>query len=396
VPRHPPRKRKLTEILVRRQRPAARAYLVWDTRQYGLALRIRPTGTRTYSCIYSFHGRPRWLHLGNANAIGLAAARQLAAEAMLQVAKGIDPAAERRAMRTKGTFAELAQRYVDEYASKRNRSWRQAEALIQRYCLPKWGKLNPTTITRADVRTMLAPITAPVLANQVLAAASAIFSWAVKQDILTTNPCRGIERNATTDRERVLDDGEIEKFWRAFDDCGLIAGAALKLILLTGQRPGEVTCMHHAHINEGWWTLPGAPDPKLGWPGTKNAATHRVWLAGPVLEILAAFAGDEGRVFAGLRRNTLAVAMRDICSALGVPRATPHDLRRTFSSRVTALGFGRDAMNRVTNHKEGGIASVYDRHQYTEENKRIMAAVAAHIMAKATGTAGDKVVPFNR
>jgi hypothetical protein len=41
-------------------------------------------------------------------------------------------------------------------------------------------------------------------------------------------------------------------------------------------------------------------------------------------------------------------------------------------------------MNRIQNHREGGIASVYDRHGYPEENKRIMEAVAAHIM-KRTG-----------
>jgi len=58
-------------------------------------------------------------------------------------------------------------------------------------------------------------------------------------------------------------------------------------------------------------------------------------------------------------------AMRDICLKLGIKdKVTPHDLRRTFSSKVTALGFGRDAMNRVTNHREGGIADVYDRHHY--------------------------------
>jgi len=52
---------------------------------------------------------------------------------------------------------------------------------------------------------------------------------------------------------------------------------------------------------------------------------------------------------------------------------------------VTALGFGRDAMNRVTNHKEGGIADVYDRHRYSEENKKIMEIVARHIVAIAEG-----------
>jgi integrase len=87
--------------------------------------------------------------------------------------------------------------------------------------------------------------------------------------------------------------------------------------------------------------------------------------------------------------------MRAICGKLGVERATPHDLRRTFSSRVTELGFGRDAMNRVTNHREGGIASVYDRHGYSDENKRIMEAVAARVLALAEGKAGtDNIVPI--
>ena len=83
--------------------------------------------------------------------------------------------------------------------------------------------------------------------------------------------------------------------------------------------------------------------------------------------------------------------MRSICAKLGVERATPHDLRRTFSTTVTGLGFGRDALNRITNHKEGGIASVDDRHGYADENKRIMERVAHHILSLAEGRAADNV-----
>src|SRR5215472_4626026 len=81
----------------------------------------------------------------------------------------------------------------------------------------------------------------------------------------------------------------------------------------------------------------------------------------------------------------LDAAMRMICTKLGVERATPHDLRRTHGSTITKLGFGRDAMNRIQNHKEGGIASVYDRHSYEHENKRIMETVAAHLLALTRG-----------
>jgi integrase len=82
----------------------------------------------------------------------------------------------------------------------------------------------------------------------------------------------------------------------------------------------------------------------------------------------------------------LADAMCAICAEIGVKdKVTPHDLRRSFSTVVTKMGFGRDAMNRVTNHKEGGIADVYDRHRYEAENKKIMERVAARIVALTEG-----------
>jgi integrase len=107
---------------------------------------------------------------------------------------------------------------------------------------------------------------------------------------------------------------------------------------------------------------------------------------------------ESGLVFAsplGGPLDGLDMAMRAICAELGAERATPHDLRRTHGTTIAALGFGRDAMNRVQNHKEGGIGSVYDRHQYADENKRVMEATAARIMALAEGSTASNVLAFN-
>jgi hypothetical protein len=103
-----------------------------------------------------------------------------------------------------------------------------------------------------------------------------------------------------------------------------------------------------------------------------------------------------GFVFAGARGGSvhgLDDAMRSICGKLGVDRATLHDLRRTHGTTITKLKFGRAAMNRIQNHKEGGIGDVYDVHDYAAENRHIMEAIAAHIMALAEGhpDEGDKV-----
>jgi len=388
-------KRKLTELFVRKVRPRDKAYLVWDEHQHGLALRVQPTGTKSYVTVYSRRGRPRWLHHGNAKAIGLSDARTLSAEAMLAVARGGDPAVEKKAERGAGTFADLASKYVEQYAKKHNKAWRQGDALVRRFALPRWGKLQVASITRGDVKQMMAKITAPVVANQTKAAISAVFTWAIKEGLATANPCKLIESNPTRSRERVLSASELPQFWQALDGIDPVSAKALKAILLLGQRPGEVANMRREHVVDGWWQMPGEPIADI-WPGTKNGASHRVWLPAAARPLIA---GDDapGFVFAGPRGGPifkLHNAMAAICAKLGIARATPHDLRRTHGSTVTSLGFGRDAMNRIQNHKEGGIADVYDRHGYETETQRIMEAVAAKIIALVEGRAddGQKVV----
>jgi len=330
-------------------------------------------------------GRVRWYTIGPADVISLAEARKRAAKIRVAVADGKDPQAEKRAERGVGTFGELARRYVEEYAKGKNKSWAQADYLVRSHLLPRWGKLLPSHITRDDVKRLKAAIKAPIVANQTLAAASAIFSWALREQIagVTLNPCQHVERHATRSRERVLAASEVAPFWTAFGQEGR-AGITLKLILLTGQRPGEVIHLRRQHIIDGWWQMPGQPDAALDWPGTKNGESHRVWLPATAQQLLAELDGD----FAGLKLNA---PMQTICRELGVTeKVTPHDLRRTHGTLITGLGFGRDAMNRIQNHKDGGIGSVYDRHEYAEENRRVMEAVASEIMRLAEGRGAGK------
>jgi hypothetical protein len=173
-------KRKISPLTASKAQPQARAYLIWDTIQRGLALQVQPTGYRAYKLIYRYGNRPRWYHIGACDAIGLADARKIAAELMLEVIRGKDPAAERRTGRQAVSFGTLAERYRKEYAMRKNKSWKQAAGLIDRYVLPTWKDIAAATITRSDVRALFGKIAAPIQANQVLAAMSAVFSWAVK------------------------------------------------------------------------------------------------------------------------------------------------------------------------------------------------------------------------
>ena len=391
-----PNKRKLSVIFLRKLKPKPDKFIVWDTHQRGLALLTQPTGHKSWKCVYSRNGRSRWYHIGAADAIGLADARKLASRVMFEVAEGKDPAADRRANRVKGTFEELSKRYVAEYSKKKNKSWKFMDDQVRRHAVPALGKLLVSDISRADIKAMMRRIDAPISANQTLAFTRSIFAWALREEIITVNPCTTIETNKTTSRDRYLSASELPLFWEAFDDAGPIHGTALKVLLLTGQRPGEVTHMRSEHVVDGWWTLPGKPVPELDWPGTKNGETHKVWLPVAAQSLLEEL-GTEGKLFAGDQGKTIRLpdTMSSICERLGGEKATPHDLRRTHGTRITALGYPRDAMNRIQNHKEGGIADVYDRHSYADETKAIMEAVAASILALVEGGSAA-VIPMRK
>src|SRR6516225_12322126 len=161
-PASKPNRRRLSEGLAKTVRgDSTRVVVYWDTLQRGLALRVQPSGHRAYKCVYTIRGRgAHWYHMGDARAITLADARKLASKIMYQVAEGGDPHADRLALRGRGSFEQVAKRYVEEHASKRNKSWRQADALVRRYLLPRWAKLDIGSIRRADVKAAIAAIAA--------------------------------------------------------------------------------------------------------------------------------------------------------------------------------------------------------------------------------------------
>ena len=134
----PQAKRKvvLTELLVRKAKAEGRVLHLTDIKAPGLVLWVQPTGHRAFKYSYSFGGCPRVLHLGW---LYLKDARRIAFKWRASIAEGRDPWVERQAARGI-TFGDLHQRYLKEHAQKRNKSWPQAAALIQRHVTAAVGK----------------------------------------------------------------------------------------------------------------------------------------------------------------------------------------------------------------------------------------------------------------
>jgi integrase len=416
-PKRPTERAVLSDLLVKKsQTKGELRRAIYDAKRPGLMLLVQPKSQhKTWKFLYRIDGRPRAFTIGRADRVTLKTAREVARALDAKVAAGIDVQAARIEAREAVTFRELVDRFLVHVRTTRKASTAYAYEKMLRRALPRLGSKAAASITPEDVHAVVAGVRekSATSAGYLTAILSSFFRWAGKLDgggiKLPDNPARGLQRPKAAARTNLLPDDKIREFWAKVDDAGLHESTALKLVLLTGQRPGEVIHMRWQNIKRGehsfdratrtgklqrqthegaWWELPGPPDGD-DWPGTKNSQPHKVWLAPAALALLDEVNDappPEGRVFPDL--EDLSRAMRPVCEAIGLePGAVrPHDLRRTHGTLVTRLGFTRDAMNRVQNHREGGIGSVYDQNEYADEARRVQVAVGARIDALVNGT----------
>jgi integrase len=364
-----------------RQLPEVGYYLVWDADARNLALSVQRTGKLTWFFIYSFGGRAEWRLIGDARDIPPPRARVLAAELREQVRLGRNPRQEQRDLRSAESFGDIAHRYIRDFAMDNRKSWRQTQYFLGR--LPRgFRELGVRDVTRRRIKDALWEFAdAPGTARQVLAAVSRVLSWAVEEEMIDQNPALQIKRMQSRMGTRVLDAEEIRAFWHALGECG-DAGRALRLLLLTGQRPGEVAALRLSDVRAKWWTMPGEPDG--AWPGTKNGQDHAVWIPAAALSLLPSTPTlNPARLKTAMWR-----AMRRISQELGVRPATSHDLRRTHGTLICELiehGDGEAMMHRIQNHSRGALSTIYNHARYKAKKRRVMELVASHIVRLVEG-----------
>src|SRR5262249_55307591 len=162
------------------------------------------------------------------------------------------------------TVAAVVEQFVAKYCERRQRprTIKENRRMLERHVLPLWGKRSIASVSRADVRDMLDAIVddTPVLANRLHEVVRRLFSWAVENDLITTSPVANLKKPAEkkSERDRVLDDNEIRLVMAAARTMEGPFGAAVRLLLLTGQRRGEVCEMPWSEIDleKAVWHLP--------------------------------------------------------------------------------------------------------------------------------------------
>lgn len=374
---------KLTDALIRSLPTPEKRTEYFDTVVPGLALRLTPTGYKSFVYRYRRGSAVKRYTIGPFTKVRLAEARSKARELARSVADGKDPMADKR--RARGhevlTFNDLVVAFRRVHLpSLRPTTRYHYHRQIESELLPVFADLPAHEITRFDIQDLLDAIAldrgAKTMANRVRACLSSIFSFAVRRGLLQTNPARSVRQYSAGDRsrERFYTDREIRALWRSFDSEETTAGTLLKVLLLTGQRRGETSRMRWEDIDGDTWTIPATD--------AKGKRPHVVPLSAGALREIESLRGSrpgspfvfDSPVKSGQAiRSELSRPISRVRESSGVDDFRPHDLRRTVATHMASLGVDRTTLGKLLNHKglsgDGAVTAVYDRYSRLQETR---------------------------
>ena len=348
--------------------------------QTGLIVIASNTGTKDWYLRYQRDCRRRRKKLGSFPGMGLKAAADAAVLFRAKLAEGIDPADQ--SPDEEATFGELCAVYLEHKSTGKDglakRTMEERRRILYLPELNRLRSMQPAKIKKVDIARVLDPFQkrgALVMMNAVQRALSAVFAWAIVQVRygVESNPVAGMKlRYKAPPRDRVLEAEEMAVMWRDLEARTPLFRVALRLILLTGQRPGEVCEMRWEHIDGSTWTMPPGYRKATGADRGRPSKRHRVHLSTPAVSELESIRGWErgGFVFparhvqppAAVSRQSLARTVAGMVHRLKQDRWTPHDLRRTART-----GFGEhihaDAVvsEKIVGHALPALLRVYDQ-----------------------------------
>lgn len=385
-----------------------------DDKVQGLRVRVSSKGTKTFVLRKRQGAKVHNLTLGvYGPRFGLAEARRKARTYLndLEAGKGAPPPAK-RARAKGGTFRQLIPAYLD--SKKDLRSHGEISRIMDGYVMPELGDRFADTVTRGEITELIDNIaaTAPTMARAVHAQLSAFYTWAMPRlDKLEANPCRDAGRPPKPKaRDRVLTDAELKALWAVAEDEPNPWGPGLKLLMLTGARRDEVFSADRDEfdLKADEWTIPA--------DRAKNDVVHIVPLpavAKAVFEAIPEVEGS-GKVFptrtkagqADRGPSGFSKAQARFREKLDKkleredgPHWTLHDIRRTVATGLQRLGVRYEVTEAVLNHvsgARGGIAGVYQRHDWKDEKRAALNAWATELDRIIRGSNDTNVVKLER
>lgn len=407
---------RLSKRIVDAARAGAADYFIWDNELTGFGLRVFSSGKRSYLVQYRFRSRTHRYTIGAHGVWTPESARKEARIVFGQIARGENPAEQRKLCAKAMTMNELCRRYLADAESglilgKRRRPKKASTLIIdksriRRHIIPLLGTRRVIDITSTDItrflrdvatgRTKLDEKTKPHgraivrggfgTGSRAVGLLGGMFTYAVEHGIIDKNPVHGVRKPADGRKDRRLTEQEYRLLGEiiqkaTMDEQLTTAIDMIRAIALSGCRRGEI-------INLKWSEL-DFENSCLRLNESKEGPSMRP-IGLSVLDLLErrrtivpgdfVFPGTEnGKPLVGFpklwNRILRGTALADI---------TPHVLRHSFASIANDLGFTESTIAALVGHSRGTMTS---RYIHSVDTALIMAAdtVAGYIRGLVEG-----------
>jgi integrase len=316
-----------------------------------LYLNLHPSGSKTFIYRTKEGGDYRIITLGKFPQISLAVARAKASALTIKIDI---PGAM--------TFGQLLDRWYEQDVEPRySHNGANGARVYVKYGKRKAGNIQLMQLSQQRLVALLDAYaaTSPVAANRCLTNWKLALDYGCQKGLLEHNPLARVTKSKIGGpekaRARVLTDDEIRKVMT-------ISLPFYRFLLLTGLRISEAL---DGHQDGNRWIVPADI--------SKNKKAHWCHLPDLALEQI-----DEP--FPWQRMNEYQEWLREFCATEieGEP-FKPHDLRRTFRTRLSALGVLPHVAEKMINHSLKGVLAVYDRHDYADDRIAAAEQLAAEI-----------------
>jgi integrase len=354
---------KLTDRTVRALVPPASGNRIeYDTEVKGFGARITAAGAISFILNYRAGGRERRITIGSHPDWSVTAAREKAKELKRRVDDGGDPMGDRHAERGAPTVADLAARYLQEHATRKRANSAEGDAiLLRQHVVSKLGPLRVAAVRRSEVEALHREVTktTPIRANRMLALLSKMFSLSIAWDMRPDNPCKGIAKNPENRRERFLTPAELGRLMSALAAHPRQSADAVRLLLLTGARRGEVlgATWDQFDLAAGVWVKPAS--------ATKQGRLHRIPLSVAAIQLLRDMQSkaDGPALFPGRGRDapqtTLKKFWAAICRDAGIQGVRLHDVRHSYASLLAGAGLSLPTIGALLGHSSPATTQRY-------------------------------------
>ena len=329
----------------------------WDAAAPGFGVRC---STRSKSFVVMYGEKRRLRTIGRYPDLSLSEARR-AAKRFLATAEERSDASGAAAL----SFGEACDRFLVHCEGRNKpRTVESYRRLLHRHFS---FKKDLQEIERADITQMLSKLSeTPGEQQHAYVALRTMLNWCVAAGFLESSPMPKV-RQRTVSRDRVLTNDELSAIYQRAKETPFPYGPIVELLILTGQRRGEVVGIRRSWIMDGVLTFPAG--------FTKNKREHRLPLSPMAIQVINGLPEYGDLLFPS--RDDLAKPFNGwgkckarFDEALPFNDYVLHDLRRTFSSNLARLSVPIHVTEKILNHVSGsigGVAAVYNRYSYFDE-----------------------------